>query len=165
MRVVSWNYQGLGSTLTVQVLKGHVEKYDPDIVFLMETKNNKEVVEKVRRRMKFVNGMTMDPNGLSGGLALWWKEDINVQMMVSSKNLIDTYIVFQGCEMGCRVFWVYGAPVYEERKAVWDVIKGKARYIQGAWMCIGDFNDILLYSEKQGGRLKKRERWRVLQKW
>ena len=42
MRVVSWNYQGLGSTLTVQVLKGHIEKYDPDIVFLMETKNSKE---------------------------------------------------------------------------------------------------------------------------
>ena len=37
---------GIRSAFTVQALKGQKKKYDPDLVFLMETKNEKEKVEK-----------------------------------------------------------------------------------------------------------------------
>ena len=118
MKAVSWNCQGLRSTLTVQALKGHIKKIDPDFIFLMETKNKKEYVERVRKRLKFKNDIKIEPCGVGGRLALWWKEDVTVQTMVCTKNIIDTVIIFTGCGRGCRVFWVYGAPIFEDRKKV-----------------------------------------------
>ena len=35
------------------------------------------------------------------------------------------------------------------------VYKRKARFIVRPWTFVGDFNDILLYSENQGGRMKE----------
>ena len=63
MRAFCWNYQGLGLALTVQVLKGHVRKYDHDMVYLMETKNNWEKVKKIRKNLKFGNKIIMNPKG------------------------------------------------------------------------------------------------------
>ena len=50
MRALSWKWQGIGSGLAVQALKELRKKYDPIMVFLMETKNGKEVLEKEKRR-------------------------------------------------------------------------------------------------------------------
>ena len=49
---------------------------------------------------------------------------------------------------------MYGAPIFVDRKVVWETIKRKARYIKRAWMCICDFNDIILYSEKKGRKVE-----------
>ena len=39
MIAISWNCQGAGSALTIQALRELKKKYDPDFIFLMETKN------------------------------------------------------------------------------------------------------------------------------
>ena len=87
MRALSWNCQGIRSTSTIQALKGHMKKFDSDFIFLMETKNNRKTVDKVRLKLGFANGMIMDPIGL-GGLALWWKEDVKVRTFICSMCLI-----------------------------------------------------------------------------
>ena len=112
-------------------------------------------VENVRKKLRFGNGVIVEPEKLSEGLSLWWNEDVKVQMVASIKKLIDTFILLPRSNKGCMVFWVHGASIYENRKVVWETIKRKARYIKKAWMCIGDFNDILLYSEKQGERMEE----------
>ena len=56
--------------MTVHALKGHIRKIDLDFIFLMETKNKNEYVERVRKRLKFKNGITVEPCGIGGGLAL-----------------------------------------------------------------------------------------------
>ncbi|XP_012472495.1 uncharacterized protein LOC105789674 [Gossypium raimondii] len=63
---MAWNYQGIGSTLTVQNLKVK-GKYDPDFVFLSETKNRRVKLEKLRCKLKFDGGWCVDPLG-----AKWW---------------------------------------------------------------------------------------------
>ncbi|XVE83165.1 hypothetical protein DITRI_Ditri16bG0065800 [Diplodiscus trichospermus] len=55
----------------------------------------------------------------------------------------------------CRITFVYGAPVFENRRIIWERLISKAKGIKGAWCCIKDFNDIGEQSEKEGERLKE----------
>ncbi|OMO67492.1 reverse transcriptase [Corchorus capsularis] len=55
-----------------------------------------------------------------------------------------------------RISWIYGAPVFNDRKVVWDRLKRKSLSIEGPWMCVGDMNDIVADSEKEGGPPKDR---------
>ena len=43
----------------------------------METKSNKEWMEKVKERCKLKHGLIVPSDGSKGGLAMLWKEDIN----------------------------------------------------------------------------------------
>lgn len=43
----------------------------PNLVFLMETKNQEQMVHRVRRRLKFQNCFLVDPDGVVGGLAIF----------------------------------------------------------------------------------------------
>ncbi|OMO55679.1 reverse transcriptase [Corchorus capsularis] len=139
--------------LTEKALKQNIHKYDPDCVFLMETRNNRGMVDRIRKKLKFVGAVYVDPEGLSGGLALWWKEGWIVNSIEETKNFIDTVIEKDGVKF--RITWIYGAPIYKDRKIVWDRIKRKAMGIDTAWMCIGDYNDIMDEDEKEGGNPKE----------
>lgn len=73
MIALCWNCQGAGSALTGRELNDHIRKYDPNLVFLMKTKNREEVMERLRKRCRFENKLYVNPDGLSGGLTLWCK--------------------------------------------------------------------------------------------
>ena len=55
MKALFWNCQGIGPALIVQALKELGRKYGPDLVFLMETRNKMEVLERMRRRVRYEN--------------------------------------------------------------------------------------------------------------
>ena len=69
MSIISWNCQGLRNLRTIRALEKVVNKEEPDIVFLMETKvDKKEWIDKVKERCKLKNGVFVSSNGNSGGL-------------------------------------------------------------------------------------------------
>ncbi|KAK9940318.1 hypothetical protein M0R45_016986 [Rubus argutus] len=79
MSLISWNCQGLSLTLTKSSLRYFKSTLDPSIVFLMETKNKEFMVENLRKKMDFNNGLRVDPKGLAGlssGLVLWWNDKV-----------------------------------------------------------------------------------------
>ncbi|OMO94054.1 reverse transcriptase [Corchorus capsularis] len=163
-RFLGWNDEpGIGSSQAVNVLHDLKKKSDPDFIFLMETKNKKDTMEKIRRNIKMDNALYVDPVGLSGGIALWWKNNFVVNSFEEHKNLVDTLIVDVNSGVSFRIFWIYGAPVFEDRKLIWEKVKLKAVNIEEVWCCIGDFNDILDDSEKEGGGLKDRRYIRCFQ--
>ncbi|OMO58013.1 Endonuclease/exonuclease/phosphatase [Corchorus capsularis] len=94
----------------------------------------------------------VEPEGLSGGLALWWVSGLNVEVLDVSKNLIDTIIEDDIQGVKCRVSWIYGPPKFEDRKVVWELIKNRVNEFDGPWLMVGDFNDFLYHHEKEGGR-------------
>ena len=57
----------------VNALKTVVKNEEPKIVFLMETKSNKDWMIMVRDECEFKHGVFVDSNGMCGGLALMWK--------------------------------------------------------------------------------------------
>ncbi|CAN7004109.1 unnamed protein product [Brassica oleracea var. botrytis] len=91
----------------------------------------------------------MPPVGLSGGLCLLWKDGIEVSVLESSPNLIDTRVTHKG--VTSFISFIYGAPAMENRATFWAKLSEVGRDRDSLWLISGDFNDILNNSEKTGG--------------
>ncbi|XWS37178.1 hypothetical protein CRYUN_Cryun19dG0020500 [Craigia yunnanensis] len=94
-------------------------------------------MERLRVKLRFEESEYVEPKWLNGGLALWWKKEVNIKMLVGNKN---------------------------KRKMVWEEIKLKVSNCKGFLMCIGDFNDVLYDMEKEGGKRKEKRKLKYFQK-
>lgn len=73
MIFISWNFQGLVSTLTRRSLKDLDRKFKSHVIFLCETRNKKEKGDRMRKQMRFEGVEYVEPAGKGGGISLWWK--------------------------------------------------------------------------------------------
>ena len=63
----------------------------------METKNPKDFVLKKLEQLGYESHHLFPPRGHgAGGLALFWNSKINIDVMYSNANLIDTHIEYIG---------------------------------------------------------------------
>ena len=65
---------------------------DPKLVFLMETKVEKYILERVGRRIQFTNLFVVPRVNTGGGLALYWKSDLDVDVQTFSNRHIDVIV-------------------------------------------------------------------------
>ena len=142
----------MGNNLTVQRLRGFRKKTRPDVMFLMETKNQDETVLRMFRNTDYVNHFTVPPVGLSGGLCLSWTNKVQIDILSSSPNLIDVQLTWK--IFSSLVSFVYGPPKAKDRPAFWESIKLLGAGRKDAWLLAGDFNDLLHNDEKVGGPLR-----------
>ncbi|XP_028789589.1 uncharacterized protein LOC114745600 [Neltuma alba] len=150
MSILSWNCQGLGSSLTGKNLQFLCSKFRPSLVFLMETRVKMEKIEKWRRRLNFQNKIYVELVGIGGGLAVWWNDDLQLNFIKSDKNMI--YLkVLKGLEMEFGFLTlVYGPPKEQDRRKWWGRLKNLNPGNAVPWLCCGDFNDLLFDFEKEG---------------
>ena len=59
MSCLSWNYHELGNPQTEGELVDLVNKKDPKMIFLMETKVDKEVIEIICQRLQYSNSFVV----------------------------------------------------------------------------------------------------------
>ena len=149
MSCISWNCCGIGNPQTVDKLVTLVSRKDPKMVFLMETKVDREVIEKVRWKIQFAHMFVVPCPNQGGGLALLWKEDI----MVGVQTLLDSHIdavVDQGMNDAWRITGFYGNPDSTSWEDSWSLLRDLSHCFSLPQVCIGDFNEILKAEEKQG---------------
>ena len=79
-----------------------MQQWDPDFEFLSETKLKKSSMEKKKMNVGFVNGLIVPSMGRSGGLALFWRKDITVDIQSYSNRHIDA-IVTEGLGFRWRI--------------------------------------------------------------
>ena len=81
------------------------------------------------------------PNS-SGGLALVWKRDVNLDVI----NFTENHILAKVVE-GDGVVWYltcfYGWLDSNQKWKSWALLNHLSSLVQGTWLCIGDFNAIL----------------------
>lgn len=80
MNILSLNGRGLGLDSAVGELRDLVRSYNPEVVFLCETKLKKRGVDRLKWSLGFRNGIAVDCKGKSGGLALLWKDGVDVKV-------------------------------------------------------------------------------------
>lgn len=97
----------MGNPRTVRRLGEISKKFDPDILFLLETKNLNDVVLKKLDHLRYECNLLVPPTGHgAGGLALFWKQELNLQVLNSSLNVIDTVIGLKENVFTPRLFTV-----------------------------------------------------------
>uniref|UniRef100_A0A0D3BQJ0 DUF4283 domain-containing protein n=1 Tax=Brassica oleracea var. oleracea TaxID=109376 RepID=A0A0D3BQJ0_BRAOL len=79
--------------------------------------------------------------GRSGGLALFYMNDAEVQIEFSNERMIDIAAKIEGQKV--FIIFVYGDPVVEYRELVWERLMRISLRRSGAWLMVGDFNEII----------------------
>lgn len=102
--------------------------------------------------MGYSNHFTVPPVGLGGGLALFWKENVSLEILESSANLIDVQVKFQNQLL--FITFIYGLPQTENRACFWEAVSVMGANRSAPWLLTGDFNDTLDNSEKVGGPVR-----------
>jgi len=155
MSLLSWSYRGLGNPQTVNTLKNFIRLEDPNLVFLMETKSNEEWVKIVRNQCSFKDIFVIPSDGLKGGgVALFWKFDIKVDVLNALLSFIDA-LIEGGDRIGCwHLSSFYGHPKTSQRVESWRLLNSLKDSSQLPWLMIGDFSEIRCQAEKEGGASK-----------
>lgn len=92
---------------------------------------------------------TIDPIGRNGGIALFWKNSLEVDVKFSDKNLLDVHVLFGS--YGFFVSCVYGDPSENRKQYLWERLSRIGTNRRDNWCMFGDFNDILHNGDKIGG--------------
>lgn len=158
MNILSWNCQGLGTPLTVRELRALMAQFRPSLVFLMETKNKSEFVQRVKRRLQFQSCLVVDPVGTAGGLAIMWDDRITIEVDSMAENFINLK-----CEEGVRgnkmrITFVHAPHTYPKRLQLWEKLKLISAENTLHWVCLRDFNEVRFYWEKVGKRMAENYR-------
>ena len=151
MSAISWNCRGLGNPLTVNNLQNVVLEKDPTLVFLMETKFDVSEMEGVKRIINRQQGLVVPSRKRAGGLALLWRNSLQVDILSYSPGHIDAVVSEEQGRQKWRFTGFYGQPETSKRGESWSLLEGLSHRCNLPWVCMGDFNEIMHAKEKSGG--------------
>ena len=116
----------------------------------METKNPNTFVLDKLKHLGYEYYDLVPPTGHgAGGLALYWKQEIKLEVIEANANLIDTEIEVEGKRFFAS--FIYGDTDHHQRRNLWDYLVSLTEERDAPWYITGDFNDLLSNEEKTGG--------------
>ena len=146
-----WNCQGLGNPWTVRSLRNLVRDQAPKVCFLMETRLDRDGFEDWCGDLPYPNRLIVKQPGTGGGLALIWKEDVKLDLInYTVHHFLVRVVEVDGFAWFLTCF--YGWPETNCRAKSWALLNHLRSFVDGPWLCIGDFNAILSSSEKLSRR-------------
>jgi hypothetical protein len=113
MNLLAHNSQGLGLASAVGKLRDLIRSYNPSVVFLCETKQKRKTMERLQWSLGFRHGICVEGKGKGGGLALWWRDGVDVSVWPWCQYFIDAKITSE--QGSWRFTGVYGEPRTELR--------------------------------------------------
>lgn len=117
---------------------------------MCETLSSTKKMEWVRSRVGFQGMLVVEAQGRSGGLSLFWKDQMQVSLLSMSNNHIDVAISMPGMQTW-RLTGFYGEPIRSQRRRTWNLLRNLARDANLPWCIIGDMNNISSQADKKGG--------------
>jgi hypothetical protein len=136
---MSWNCRGTGLPRTVQELTALVRAKSPGLVFLCETRSSESRVANLRWRLGLKNCIAVDSDGNSGGIALFWHESVEVNLMEKNFRYIDVSTRICPSEPWFRITFVYGEPRTENRHRMWEALRRLRGVSDMPWLVMGGF--------------------------
>ncbi|XP_057415008.1 uncharacterized protein LOC130709893 [Lotus japonicus] len=152
MKTISWNCRWLGNLNAVRTLQRLTTTEDPEIVFLMETRRKASEIRRTGTNMGYRNILAVDCRGegkaRGGGLAMFWKEDTNLEIISYSLNhILEKLVDVENNTTFITGF--YGFPEEQNKKRSWDLLIQLKAEVNGHWICFGDLNAITSNSKKK----------------
>ncbi|XP_062016292.1 uncharacterized protein LOC133732721 [Rosa rugosa] len=161
MEILSWNCRGICNDATTRALKDLISQNRPQIVFLCETKiSRKEDFDRLHRALGFVHAEAVLSEGQSGGLGLFWNDDIQLRMGTTSAHHMDAVVVGDPGSPSWRLTGFYGHSRTVERDRSWRLLRDLSDLDSLPWVVIEDFNEILNNGEKFDGPIRAERQMR-----
>ncbi|KAJ1259810.1 hypothetical protein BS78_10G184600 [Paspalum vaginatum] len=150
MKLIAWNCRGLGNDPAVRNLLKLQKEEDPDILFLSETKLDRNWIDGLRWRLGLTNLVVKNSDGRNGGLAIFWRKGVNFHLRDVSRLYIDGDVTEEDGFVW-RFTGFYGGPRSDRKELSWQALRALNAARKHPWLCVGDFNEILMSCEKEGG--------------
>ena len=114
----------------------------------METKLGVKRIVNVKERIGLPNGLIIPSEGKSGGMALLWVRDLDVEIKSFSRYHINAIVIDPKAGFKWRMTGFYENLETSSRKESWSFLRFLNSQYQMPWMCLGDFNEIVSATEK-----------------
>jgi hypothetical protein len=101
----------------------------------------------------YSGSFAVSSEGRSGGLALFWLQQYNVDLKGFNAHCIDVVVLSDGLAPW-RVSFVYGEPCRDKRHEFWNLLRRLHLQREGPWLVCGDFNEALCQEEHDGPNLR-----------
>ena len=105
----------------------------------------------IKNSLGLTQGMIVPSEGKSGGFALLWKPNVKVDVQTFSRQHSDAIIDFGGSARKWCLKGFHGNPNTHGRPKSWAHLSQLATTSNLHWLCVGDFNEVLNVTKKQGG--------------
>uniref|UniRef100_A0A453BHN4 Endonuclease/exonuclease/phosphatase domain-containing protein n=1 Tax=Aegilops tauschii subsp. strangulata TaxID=200361 RepID=A0A453BHN4_AEGTS len=123
------------------------------LIFLSESHLNKYKAGELCRVFDFDSMFVVESDGRTGGLIMFYHKMNKVVLNYVSANLIDVLFLNDNV-VQWRFTGFYGHPNWRDRNLSWEDIHNLHNKGGHPWVVLGDFNEILLSSEKEGGNAR-----------
>ena len=163
MILLSWNCRGLGNLRTVHALQSLVKTQGPGVLFLMETKLDSGEMESIRVLLGFNNMFVIPSHGRSGGLVMLWRQEMGLEIRNYSRHHIDCGVSDTEGKVW-RLIGFYGHLEAHKRSESWALLDHLHRLVSHPWLCMGDFNEVMLASEHRGQHPRPERQMRAFRK-
>lgn len=130
-------------------LRDMAKQFVPSILCILETQVERTRVESLAGSLGFNNSFAVSSSGRSGGLGIFWNDEIKVEVNGYSQYHIDV-LVDDLMDTRIRLMFVYGEAEVPERYKTWDMLRGIAGTNGLPWAVMGDFNEVLHAHEHDG---------------
>jgi hypothetical protein len=100
-------------------------------------------MKRIRGRLGLKGFVGCDSNGRSGGLALFWHEQLVVDVQEVTERYIDLHIQLNQHELRWRMTCIYGEPRVKNRQLMWDKLRALKPLADLPWCVMGDFNEAM----------------------
>ena len=120
MIILAWNCRGLGQPSAIRELKALVRDSSPDILIMMEAKISNVVMKARLQRLRFDKSVYVPPVGLSSGPCVAWRNEVDLETVSVSKNLISCLIFSNPCFTSWMLSAIYGLVRSAEKIIFWN---------------------------------------------
>jgi hypothetical protein len=149
MSLFFWNWRGLANYTTIRELRNLVAQNRPSVLCVVETQIQSGRARNLSRSFGFDNCYAVSSDGRSGGLAMYWNNNLRLELIHFSQYHIDMIVSEAGKEKW-RLTCIYGEAQTHLRHKTWDLLKFLSTESDLPWISVGDYNEVLRPEEHLG---------------
>ncbi|XVF08056.1 hypothetical protein REPUB_Repub06bG0192700 [Reevesia pubescens] len=151
MSVIFWNCRGAGSSDFLSHAKELTRWHKLDMFIVAEPRISGLAADKMIRKLQFDNYSKIDAQGFSGGIWILWRSSIGTVQVLDKFGQGLSILINNGQGFKLVLTAIYASPTPLMRECLWSYLSDLDGMDNVPWLLIGDFNQVISNSEKQGG--------------
>lgn len=151
IRMLSWNIWGAHNNKAKRHLFEIIRKHSPIFLIILETHVEFSKTQIFWKKVGYKKVAISEARGHSGGIWLMQQVGSNVDTLLVDFHDNAVTIKLTLGQDNWFLTAIYASPVYAARLPLWQHLCDLRNNIDGAWLILGDFNEIMLPNEQRGG--------------